>query len=105
MPANKSAIIRYKILDECHRQSGYDWTLEQLTDHVSDYLINELGYSKGISKSSIEKDLLHMKSSEGYYAPIEMKKRLSVIFITIRIPGFQFLIHTLIGMTPESYRR
>jgi predicted DNA-binding transcriptional regulator YafY len=74
MPATKNALIRYQVIDRCLRDVNSTWTLEQIIDEVSDYLINELAYKKGISKRQIEYDLKFMQSSEGYNAPIENEK-------------------------------
>ena len=40
-------------------------------------MIEELGHDKGVSSSTIEKDIRHMRSSEGYGAPIEVEKTAS----------------------------
>ena len=73
MPKTKNAWMRYRIIDRCLRDSR-DWTLEQIVEEVSNYLIQELGYKKGISKRSIEYDISFMQSSEGFSAPIEKEK-------------------------------
>ena len=74
MPQNKSALIRYQIIDRCLRDISSEWTLETIIQEVSDYLTTELGQKKGISKRTIEYDLSFMQSSEGYNAPIEKEK-------------------------------
>jgi len=54
-----------------------EYTLQDITEEVSNYLIEELGHDKGVSSSTIEKDIRHMRSSEGYGAPIEVEKTAS----------------------------
>lgn len=74
MPVTKAAGIRYRILDGCLRDRSHSWTLQQMTDEVSVHLMEELGSHKGISASTIEKDLRFMRSSAGFLAPIETEK-------------------------------
>jgi predicted DNA-binding transcriptional regulator YafY len=71
MPANRNALIRYKVLDECLRNRRRKWTLELLVEKVSDALYEYEGMDKGISLRTIQGDLQMMRSDKlGYNAPI-----------------------------------
>lgn len=73
MPANKLALIRYNIIDECLSNHSRTWTLEDLIDKVSDYLYEYEGINDGISKRTIQQDIQNMRSEKlGYNAPIEV---------------------------------
>lgn len=72
MPANKNAIIRHRIIDQCinDRRRRYP-TLEYLADRCSEMLGTD------ISTSTIEKDIAVMKREPpvGYNAPIVYSKQ------------------------------
>ncbi|WP_234733096.1 helix-turn-helix transcriptional regulator [Tellurirhabdus bombi] len=71
MPANRNALIRYKIIDNCLRNRYRQWTLEALIDCVSEALYEYEGMEKGISRRTIQADLQMMRSDKlGYNAPI-----------------------------------
>ncbi len=76
MAINKLALIRYKIIDNCLRQTHRKWTLEDLIEKVS-YGIYELeGIHSGVSKRTIQGDIQLMRSNKlGYNAPIIVIKR------------------------------
>ncbi len=71
MPANRNALIRYKVIDSCLQRRNRKWTLEDLIDKVSETLYEYEGMDKGISKRTIQADIQMMRSDKlGYFAPI-----------------------------------
>jgi predicted DNA-binding transcriptional regulator YafY len=74
MPKTKNANVRHNVIDRCLRDVDRSYTLEDLTREVADYLIEELGHDRGVSKSTIEKDINYMRSRAGYMAPIDVEK-------------------------------
>ena len=73
MPANKNALIRYKTIDRCLRNSYRRWTIEDLVDACSDALYDMEGIRKGISLRTVQGDIQMMRSDKlGYNAPIEV---------------------------------
>lgn len=71
MPINKSALIRYKTIDNCLQNRFRRWTLEDLMDACSEALHEYEGMVKGISKRTIQLDIQNMRSDKfGYNAPI-----------------------------------
>ena len=73
MPANKNALIRYKTIDNCLRNTYKRWTLNDLVDACSDALNDCEGISKGVSVRTVQMDLQTMRSDKlGYNAPIEV---------------------------------
>jgi predicted DNA-binding transcriptional regulator YafY len=71
MPANRNALIRYKVIDSCLQRRNRKWTLEDLIKHVSEALYEYEGMDKGISKRTIQADIQMMRSDKlGYFAPI-----------------------------------
>lgn len=71
MPINKSALIRYKTIDNCLQNRFRKWTLEDLMEACSDALFEYEGVARGISKRAIQLDLQNMRSEKlGYNAPI-----------------------------------
>jgi predicted DNA-binding transcriptional regulator YafY len=76
MSINKLALIRYKIIDNCLRQTHRKWTLEDLIQKVSDGLYELEGIHSGVSKRTIQGDIQLMRSNKlGYNAPIIVTKR------------------------------
>ncbi|RRJ91224.1 WYL domain-containing protein [Paenimyroides tangerinum] len=76
MATNKSALIRYKTIDECLKNKYRKWTLEDLIEKVSDALYEFEGITTGVSKRTIQGDIQFMRSDKlGYNAPIVVEDR------------------------------
>ena len=72
MPANKYALLRYRIIDRCLTNPGKPFpTKEDLRQACEDALYGSDG--EHISISTVEKDLWAMRNEAdlGFYAPIE----------------------------------
>lgn len=73
MPANKNALLRYKTIDQCLRNTGRVWTLDDLINACSDALYEYTGKDDQVSRRTVQLDIQKMRSSElGYEAPIEV---------------------------------
>jgi predicted DNA-binding transcriptional regulator YafY len=72
MPTNKNASYRYRVIDNCLKNTGRKWTLQDLIDTVSEKINEDFGITKGVSKRTIQGDISIMKSipPRGYDAPI-----------------------------------
>lgn len=71
MPANKYALLRYRIIDKCIRNKYKPYpTKENLRQACEDFLYNS--FRERVSTSTIDKDLYAMRNEEGlgYLAPI-----------------------------------
>ncbi len=76
MPANKNALLRYKTIDNCLRNTGRRWTLDDLVTACSDALYEYTGKDEYLSTRTIQLDMQKMRSDElGYNAPIVVKDR------------------------------
>lgn len=76
MATNKSALIRYKTIDQCLQNRYRKWTLEDLIDKVSEALYEFEGITTGVSKRTIQGDIQFMRSDKlGYNAPIIVTDR------------------------------
>ena len=76
MPANKYALLRYRIIDRCLTNKGKPFpTREDLRQACEDALFGSGG--DAISLSTIDKDIWAMKNEGelGYYAPIKFSKQ------------------------------
>lgn len=71
MPANKNALIRYKTIDNCLRNTHRRWTLDDLVDACCEVLLDMEGTS--CSVRTVQGDIQMMRSDKlGYNAPIEV---------------------------------
>ena len=76
MPANRNALMRYKVIDNCLRNRYRNWTLEDLQQECSDALREYEGRAKEISLRTIQGDIQMMRSDKlGYNAPIIVKDK------------------------------
>jgi len=75
MPKNKNASFRYRVIDQCLRNTARNWTLQDLIDKVSDEMYEHFGREEPFSKRTIQYDLNVMRSDppRGFGAPIENK--------------------------------
>jgi predicted DNA-binding transcriptional regulator YafY len=71
MPINKNALIRYQTLDRCFRNSGRNYSVEDLLLEVNRSLAEVGGTDSGINKRQLYYDIRFMESSEGWSAPID----------------------------------
>lgn len=71
MPVNKNALLRYKTIDQCLRNTGRAWTLDDLIEACSNALYEYTGKDEYISRRTVQLDIQKMRSDElGYNAPI-----------------------------------
>jgi predicted DNA-binding transcriptional regulator YafY len=74
MATNKNALIRYKVLDNCFRNPGRRYFIEDLIAEC-DVVLTELDpKSNGISRRQIFEDIAFMESNEGWQIEL-LKKR------------------------------
>jgi predicted DNA-binding transcriptional regulator YafY len=75
MPTNKNASYRYRVIDNCLKNTGRKWTLDDLMDKISTRLEEDFGKVTGISKRTVQGDISIMKSMRprGFDAPIVCK--------------------------------
>ena len=71
MAINKNAFLRYKVLDQCFRNNGRRYYIEDLLNEVNDALSDENPNSSGIQLRQLREDFRVMKSETGFNAPIE----------------------------------
>lgn len=76
MPVNKTALIRYKTIDKCLRDTSRNWTLDDLIDACTKAIFKIEGNSKGASKRTVQADLQLMRDPvQGYGAPIKVRQK------------------------------
>jgi len=66
MANTKNALIRYKILDTCFRNTGKRYSIEDLINECEKTLLELEPNSNGISLRQIRDDIAFMKSTEGW---------------------------------------
>lgn len=73
MAQNKNALLRYRTIDRCLRNTGRRWTLQDLVDACSDALYEYEGKQDLVSTRTVQLDIQMMRSDRlGYEAPIEV---------------------------------
>lgn len=73
MSQNKNALLRYRTIDRCLRNTGRRWTLQDLVDACSDALYEYEGKQDLVSTRTVQLDIQMMRSDRlGYEAPIEV---------------------------------
>ncbi len=78
MPVNKSARVRFEIIDECLRNTLHKWSKKNLLEVVNKKLEEKYGSEASISLSQIRNDLNDMQSEYG--APINTIKEGTSVF-------------------------
>jgi predicted DNA-binding transcriptional regulator YafY len=71
MSITKNPLIRYKILDNCFRNTGRRYFIEDLIAECNKMLLDIDPQSKGISRRQIFDDISFMQSSEGWGVDLE----------------------------------
>jgi predicted DNA-binding transcriptional regulator YafY len=81
MSITKHQIIRYNRLDRCFKNTGKEYSFEDLLNAVNDAILDHDPKSSGVQTRTLRKDINFMRSESGYNAPIETIKGSSgVIF-------------------------
>lgn len=71
MPANKNAMTRYKILDELLSSRYHNYSLDDLTEEVSNRLANMYPDTNGVVRRTIEKDIYYLEYEGPFMVEIE----------------------------------
>jgi predicted DNA-binding transcriptional regulator YafY len=74
MPANKNALIRYKVLDKCFRNPGKRYFIDDLILECESVLAEIDPTTNGISRKQIFNDIAFMESPEGWAIELERHK-------------------------------
>ena len=71
MPANKNAMTRYKILDELLSSRYHNYSLDDLTEEVSNRLAEMYPNTNGVVRRTIEKDIYYLEYEGPFMVEIE----------------------------------
>ena len=71
MPANKNAMTRYKILDELLSSRYHNYSLDDLTEEVSNRLADMYPDTNGVVRRTIEKDIYYLEYESPFMVDIE----------------------------------
>lgn len=71
MPVNKNAMTRYKILDELLSSRYHNYSLDDLTEEVSNCLCKLDPKSNGVVRRTIEKDIYYLEKEGPFMVQIE----------------------------------
>ncbi|EON77699.1 putative transcriptional regulator [Lunatimonas lonarensis] len=80
MSTNKNAFIRYKVLDNCFRNPGRRYFIEDLIDECNKVLLEIDPNSKGISRRQIFDDIGFMESSDGWSVELNRHRDKKKVF-------------------------
>jgi len=77
MSSNKHAIIRYRVIDRCLRQTDQSWNWKSLAEACAIEIAKSTGMKTSLSERTIKADLGNMRTNKslGYYAPIEYDRK------------------------------
>lgn len=74
MATNKNATIRYQTLNQCFRNPGRNYYIDDLVEACNNSLLDIDPDSTGIRKRQVFDDIKFMRDSKGFNAPIESFK-------------------------------
>jgi predicted DNA-binding transcriptional regulator YafY len=88
MSTNKNALIRFKVLDNCFRNPGKRYFIDNLIEECEKVLADIDPESKGISRRQIFDDISFMESSEGWEIELERHKDGKKVFYSYKDISF-----------------
>ena len=65
MPSNKNAHIRYRALDNCFRNTGRRYFIDDLIEACNNALLEDNPNSSGVSKRTVQADISFLKTEQG----------------------------------------
>lgn len=74
MATNKNALIRYKVLDNCFRNPGKRYFIDDLITECENVILEMDAEANGISRRQIFEDISFMESKEGWGIELERFK-------------------------------
>lgn len=88
MATNKNALIRYKVLDNCFRNPGKRYFIDNLIEACEKVLLEIDPSSNGISRRQILDDIAFMESKEGWSIELTRDREGRKVFYHYTDPGF-----------------
>ena len=88
MATNKNALIRYKVLDACFRNTGRKFFFQDLMDEM-EKVLNEIDpCSSGISRRQLFDDITFMESGEGWSIDLARHRDVKKVYYRYADPDF-----------------
>jgi predicted DNA-binding transcriptional regulator YafY len=88
MSTNKNALIRYKVLDNCFRNTGKKYFIDDLIDECEKVLLEINPQSNGISRRQILDDIAFMESKEGWEVELLRSRQGRKVYYSYENPEF-----------------
>jgi predicted DNA-binding transcriptional regulator YafY len=88
MATNKNALIRYKVLDNCFRNPGKRYFLQDLIDECDNVLSEIDSNYNGISRRQIFEDISFMESNEGWNIDLQKLREGKKVYYRYSDPSF-----------------
>ena len=86
MPANKNAMTRYKILDELLSSRYHNYSLDDLTEEVSNRLADMYPDTHGVVRRTIEKDIYYLEYEGEDYENLKERRVIKFDITTKKKP-------------------
>lgn len=88
MATNKNALIRYKVLDNCFRNPGKRYFIDDLIEECEKVLLEIDQDSNGISRRQILDDISFMESKDGWKIELTRNREGRKVFYRYSDPAF-----------------
>ncbi|MFT3681243.1 MAG: WYL domain-containing protein [Ferruginibacter sp.] len=88
MATNKNALVRYKLLDNCFRNPGKRYFIDDLIEECEKVLLEIDPDSNGISRRQILDDIAFMESTDGWNIELARHREGRKVFYRYADPGF-----------------
>lgn len=88
MATNKNALIRYKVLDNCFRNPGKRYFIDDLIEECEKVLLEIDPDSNGISRRQILDDISFMESKDGWKIDLTRNREGRKVFYRYSDPAF-----------------
>lgn len=88
MATNKNALIRYKVLDNCFRNPGKRYFIDDLIEECEKVLLEIDPDSNGISRRQILDDISFMESKDGWEIELTRNREGRKVFYRYSDPAF-----------------
>lgn len=104
MPPNKNALTRYRALDNCFRNTGRRYNIDDLVEACNSAISLDGEKDVSVQRTMVYRDIKYMESVEGYNVELERHKEGRVVYLSYADSAFSIFSQPLNELEANQLR-